>query len=249
MLNDDMRTFLNAQEAIRTQLEIASKAITASLDQKIGQSILKAQEATFPSLELLSQTSHDIVNVMERHKLPMVALQRSFEAMSTSWIDKENSLRSINGFVALQGIGHGLNTIEPFNTRLADALRTELGDWRKKVSWPKDIFLNPVSRTSFYREQGLNPTLTAFPSDAFEEITGNTGLKGTQIPVAEKYGFDSEREAAEKDVALERNSAAYGKIYRLETQLRRFIDERMEQAFGTDWGQALRSRRDEEAMG
>ena len=79
------------------------------------------------------------------------------EAMRTPWLDLEDRLRSISGFVELQGIGHTLRTMPAFDKHITEALRVDLGDWRGKISWPDDIFTNPLARTSFYAERGLDP--------------------------------------------------------------------------------------------
>ena len=188
------------------------------------------------AMKLLRQFENGtLANVMKRYQVPISELQRSLEAMSTVWLDTENVRRSFEGFAALQGMGHGLSTMQPFGTRLTDALRIDLGDWRKKVIWPTDIFIDPLARSSFYVECGLNPTLTAFPTNTFEQIVAETGLKGTQAHVADEYDFDSEREDAATETAFERTNHAHDAIQRFETQIRRFIDERMKEAFGTNW--------------
>ena len=125
--------------------------------------------------------------------------------------------------------------MQPFGVRLTDALRTDLGDWRTRIVWPSAIFVDPIARTSFYGERGLNPGLTAFPPKAFGEIVGSAGLTGSLTPVANRYDVNREREADETEIAFERTNAAHDTIQRFETQLRRFIDEQMHQEFGTDW--------------
>ncbi len=183
------------------------------------------------AIELLRVYS-DGANVMKRYQMQMPALQHSIEAMSTPWLDTENKLRSISGFVALQGIGRALNAMPPFDKRLTDALRIDLGDWRKKVAWHSNTFLDPLARTSFYLERGLNPSLTAFPPNTFEQSITAAGIKRTSTPSTRT---DSSHLEEENEAAFKRTNDAHDLLQRFEDQLRRFIDERMEEAFGANW--------------
>ncbi len=184
---------------------------------------------------LVGFENSEIANVMKRYQVQMAEMQRSMQAMSTSWVNALDRTQSLEGFVALHGLGRGLGTMQPFGARLSDALRTDLGDWRPRIDWPSDIFVDPIARTTFYRERGLNSALTAFPHTAFEQIVGSAGLRGSPTPVANGYDVSREREVDETETAFERTNAAHDTIQRFETQLRRFIHERMHQEFGADW--------------
>ena len=184
---------------------------------------------------LVGFENSEIANVMKRYQVQMAEIQRSMRAMSTPWINALDRTQSLEGFVALHGIGRGLGTMQPFEPRLADALRADLGDWRNRITWPPAIFDDAIVRTAFYEKRGLNPTLAAFPSDAFEQIVSNAGLKGSETPIADGYGFEPEREVADIEFAFERTNAAHDTLQRFETQLRSFIDQRMEHAYGKDW--------------
>ena len=162
-----------------------------------------------------------------------IELQNAMEAMSAPWLDIANEVRSINGFAGLQGIGAALRTMPAFDSKLVDSLRLDLGDWSEEVTWPTGIFADPPSRTAFYAERGLNLDLTAFPNNAFEQIISNVGLEGTHVAMAD--GYYSELELEEKEDAFERTNRAHDLLQRFESQVRRFIDERMKAAFGTEW--------------
>ena len=217
-------------------------AVQSNEEFRRMQDLVQAAEKQFHlpeitnAMNLLGQFENStIANVMKRYQVQMSELQRSFEAMSTPWIDTTNELRSMNGFVALQGIGHVLNTMQPFDRRLTDALRIDLGDWRKEITWPPDVFVDPLARTSFYKELGLNPALTAFPASTFKQIIVNTGLERPQEPIADGYYIAAEREEVEGEIAFERNNDAYNLIQRFETRMRKFINEQMRAAYGTTW--------------
>ena len=173
--------------------------------------------------------------VMERYSLEMSQLHRSFDAMKKSWLDTENQLRSLHGFVAINGIGHSLNTMWPFEPALTEALRIDLGDWRSEIALTPEVIANPVVRTSFYEGQGLNTNLTAYPSDTFDELVISSGIK--ELPLDE-YGdvyFDSEQENPELEIAFERTNDAHDRIQRFETLIREFIDDRMKEKVGSNW--------------
>lgn len=186
--------------------------------------------------KMLLEYKSDISATLQRYQEQASNLKRMMEAMRTPWLDMENKLQSLKGFATLQGIGHALHTMPPFDTRLADALRADLGDWRNEIAWPREIFIDPQARTSFYEERGLNPALTAFPADAFEQsaVTVNINVRVSSVPVAQNYSLGLEIETDINESDLHRIKA-HILIYRLETQIRKYIDERMEDVFGVNW--------------
>ncbi len=174
------------------------------------------------------------VNAIRGYGEQKLVLMQAMESMHTPWLSVENRLDSIAGFVKLQDIGHILKTMSAFDAFPTNTLRDKLGDWRDKISWPEDIFTNPLVRTSFYMERGLDLTLTAFPPEAFEESISIAGLKALP-PLVQSYNFQPEAEESEAEFTFKRNNAAYDRLQRLETQLRKFIDEKMKAEFGEDW--------------
>lgn len=164
--------------------------------------------------------------------------QRAIETMRTPWLDMEDKIRSISGLVELQSIGQALRTMPTFDTKLADMLRTDLGDWREKIIWPPDIFTDPLARTSFYSDLGLNSSLTAFPAKAFEQSIDIAGLKVAPTRLEPAYNFEPETETeteSEDEVAFQRTNTAHDRLQRFETQIRKFIDEQMKAIFGENW--------------
>ncbi len=174
-------------------------------------------------------------NAIKRYREDGSELMRAMKSMHTPWLDIDNKLASITGFVELQCIGHALRTRSTFDALLTDALRVDLGDWRDEISWPDDIFIDPPARTSFYVERGFDPALTAFPPEAFEESASIAGLKDLPPPLIQAYNFEPEVAEDEEESAFKRTNKAHDRLQRFETQLRRFIDERMKAAFGENW--------------
>ena len=184
---------------------------------------------------LLGTFQSDVANVMRHYKAEMSEIRHALESMRTPWLDRENLFQSLEGIVKLHGIGHALGTMPTFDPRLTDMLRSGLGDWREKIRWPSDIFSDPLARANFYAERGLDPTLTAFPAKAFGQSVSIAGIEENLVSVSPSHDFEWEEEKDEEEIAFERNSQAHDKLQRFETQMRKFIDERMGSAFGENW--------------
>lgn len=164
------------------------------------------------------------------------SIQRAIESMHTPWLDKIESIRSLGGFAALQGIGHALKDMPAFGHDLGAALRVDLGDWRDTITWPAEIFTDYSARSDFYVSRGFNPALTDFPSPAFEESLDIAGLRREPPALVEPYGSPrpkSDGDDQEEDFA--RTNMAHGRLFLLETEIRDFIDTVMTEAVGPDW--------------
>ncbi len=177
----------------------------------------------------------DAAKMIARFQKSASEFQRAMEAMRAPWLDMQNRIQSITGFVKLQGIGQALRTMSAFDTTLADRLRINLGDWREKINWPAGIFTDPLARTGFYIKRGLDPTLTAFPVSAFDQSITIAGIKRAPSPFIDAYASESEAEEDEEEAGFTRTNAAHDRLQRFESQMRKFIDERMTAAFGEDW--------------
>jgi hypothetical protein len=175
-------------------------------------------------------------DVLKRYAEGASGIQRAMERMSTPWLDAQESMRSIAGFAALQGIGRALSRMPSFGDQLGSTLRADLGDWRDTITFPNEVFTNLAARSDFYVKLGFNPVLTDFPAAAFVESLeiadlrhdppAAAPLRGSPVPVS--------RDARE-ETHLHRTNTAHYWLLRLERQLRRFIDEKMTTAFGLDW--------------
>ena len=179
--------------------------------------------------------SRNELDLVKRYQQELSVLRGLAEAMHTPWLDVANQIQSINGFAGLHGIGSLLRTFHAFDANLVDVLRFDLGDWREEITWPSGIASDPLVRTSVYIQQGLNPELTAFPNTAFEEILNEAGLGALQVPGAEAYRLHRESDELEQEAAFERTNDAHDLLQRFESQLRKFINERMEETFGGAW--------------
>jgi hypothetical protein len=107
--------------------------------------------------------------------------------MRAPWLDAQNTLRSMGGFVELQRIGLSLSNLPSFNSDLTERLRLNLGDWRAVIEWPRDIFTDVAVRTAFYESRGLDLRLTDFPAAAFEQGAALAGLTASPPALLELY--------------------------------------------------------------
>ena len=161
---------------------------------------------------------------------------QGIEAMTTPWLNIKDEVRSFTGLIELQEIGHVLHTMPAFDIDAAESLWLHLGDWRANIDWPSAIFTDPLARSEFYVELGLNPSLTDFPASAFDQATTIAGIKFPPPPRIRDYDHDVHGyEQDDEEVGLERNNAAYEQLQRFETHIRKFIDERMNAAVGKNW--------------
>jgi hypothetical protein len=188
------------------------------------------------AIELMEAYRADHASELVKHlKDNQDYLRRATEVIRSPWLDMEAQMRSVGAFADIQSIGFALQNIPAFDDRLTELLRIDLGDWRDRINFPKEIFDNPLARSAFYLERGFDPALTAFPTDAFTESLDIAGLRGAPPPIIDVYDYEEVREGDEQEAAFARTNAAHDRLQRFETRLRQFIDEQMTKACGDQW--------------
>ena len=165
----------------------------------------------------------------------LAALQRAIDSISTPWMDTANAVRSIAGICELHGIGRLLQDAGAFAPGPAGQLRSVLGDWRAPMDWPASIFTDPFARSEFYLERGLEPALTEYPAEAFSEIVTSAGLKRPFPNLVVDYSPDEPSDDSDEEAGFLRTNAAHDRLQRFETHMRRFIERKMQAAFGNAW--------------
>jgi hypothetical protein len=155
---------------------------------------------------------------------PLAALT-AMEGMRNPWLDIERKVQSVRAFGDLVAIGRGLADFAPFEAEWTGGLRSILGDWRDPISLT-EAWSDRPARLSLYRERGLDPELTNFPPEAFDEAVELVGLRVSPVV--------SPDEPAE-DQGTARSVRAFEALLKLERALRRFIADAMEAEFGADW--------------
>ena len=156
--------------------------------------------------------------------------------MHSPWLDQLDAMKSLHGLAGVQGIGDLLAQMPTHDDDVAASLRLGLGDWRDPITWPDDVISSLPARSEFYVQLGFDRTLVDFPAAAFEESVEIAGLRDDPPPLVEAYGPPVPwPEDATEQAALGRTNVAHDWLQRLETNLRRFIDAVMTQAFGANW--------------
>ena len=237
-----VRTVFGPLEDLRRiDLELASTAMPGverlgllGVFENIEKQFRLPQVAEMATL-LREFESSNAERVIARFHEQELAIQRAMETMRAPWLDTENRIQSVTGFVRLQDLGHSLQTMPPFNMALADRLRPALGDWREPIDWPEDIISDPLARADFYTARGFDPTLTAFPAAAFDESITIAGLKESLPNLRETDDSEREAEVDEEEAGFARTNAAHDRLQRFESRMRKFISRRMQAAFGEDW--------------
>jgi hypothetical protein len=212
------------QKEIQRIREMAAFELRFSLpDPRVAEQLLQQLQAS------------PLSEAMTRFGKQIDSLERAMQAMRTPWLDAQEPLRSVAGFAELHGIASMLTRLPTFDEHVVTALRIGLGDWRDPIAWSDNIFTDLAARTGFYVDRGFDPALTDFPAPAFQESLDVLGLRGEPPPLVALYGPLPRLHGDEEEEALVRTNVAHDWLLRLEYLLRKFIDDRMTTAFGTDW--------------
>ena len=181
-------------------------------------------------------SKHPLAINMERYALQAETFISAMKAMETPWLDAINTTQSFDSFVRVQGIGNILDLAPSFDETVCAALRVDLGDWRDSVDWEEELPKTLETREEFYQDLGYDTSLVDLPADAFDECTQIAGLRQTPPSVIDIYGDPIlHTDSAKDEDAYCRTNIAHDWLLRLETNLRKFIDEQMTLAFGPDW--------------
>ena len=228
---EDLRRsgLLDAAGRLASELEGVS-ALAAEIQKRYRLPELAETAGHFQSPELRA-----IWKTLDRSREHTAALQRAAAGLTAPWLDTADALRSISGFCELQGIGHRLRHSAPFDPGAADRLRLVLGDWREPVDWPAPIFTDPLARSDFYLERGLDPALTEFPAEAFDQIVTAAGLKDAPPALLSDYSGDTDADNEEEEAGFARTNVAHDQLQRFETHMRRFIERELRAISGDSW--------------
>jgi len=214
----------------RREMELAQKAISGF------EARFRLPEITEAARLMVEFRTSPLSESLARYAEEASSLQHAMESMCTPWLDAQEAMRSMAGFAELQGIGRALVSMPSFGDSLASALRIDLGDWRDPIAWRSEIFTDLAARSDFYASLGFDRALTDFPALAFAQSLDIAGLRRDPLPLIDRYaGPVPQAKDDDNENGLTRTNMAYDRLLRLETQLRKFIDERMTRVFGTDW--------------
>ena len=220
---------LDAVPNIANELE-SMRSLSVALEKQFRLPTVVETPALLRTLEIDASA-----RVLAHYRDHESELRQAIEAMSAPWLKLQDQTRSLTGIVELQEIGHVLRTMPDFGIQSADRLRPHLGDWRASIDWPPEIFSDPLARSDFYVERGLDPALTDFPANAFDQAITIAGIKRPPPPRIGDYDHAPDPSYDDEEAGLQRNNAAYDRLQRFETHVRRFIDRMMTAALGTNW--------------
>lgn len=214
-----------------------------SKEQEKYQNLLATFEAKFilpevrKTASILAKFETDSLrNILDRYSKNRSSLQKAMELMHTPWLNRQAISGSLSAFAALQGIGNTLSAFPTFEDKVCNAIRSDLGDWRDTLSWPKSITSDLIARSKFYADLGFDTDLTNFPAPAFQESIEIADLTKEPPLLVEKYGPPVPlSDENEHEDSLLRTIGAYEWLLRFESQLRQFIDFKMRSKYGEDW--------------
>ena len=239
--------YRNMDSIRETALELAQRSASSGIiaqmekQQQEFRNLLKSHEAMFRLPKAFEATSliesYQVGAVAEfanRHAKEILDQKQLLEAITTPWLHREEAERSVTAILELQGIGNALRTTKGFDPEFTTVLRSDLGDWRDKITFPKSVFIDPVARTDFYVNRGFNSALTDFPEAAFHQSLEITGLDGNVLDM-ELYGEVTPRSATPEEAGLKRTNRCHDRLQRFERLLRQFIDNEMTARYGPNW--------------
>lgn len=156
--------------------------------------------------------------------------------ISRPWMNVVDPVRSMRGLIEMQGIGRLLSDSAPFSLEASAAYRSALGDWRDTVSFQSSVFADLEKRAALYRSRGFDGALTDMPADAFAQSVHVARVNIQRPPLLSIFVAPVEpSEDEHEEAAFERTNKAHDWLQRFETQVRRFIDQRMRASFGENW--------------
>lgn len=202
-------------------------ATQSAIDKIIEDQALFHQQFRLPETSELSALAHmalksDLTQMIMGTE---ATLQDYLATMQSPWLQIEDVKTSVLGLSELVSIGRGIDIYSAYDRSFAEALRSELGDWRD-ISMPStDVLTNPISRSEFYREQGFNSNLTDFPPPAFYDGLRAGGLRSDERA----------EDTADEEDGFKRADEVFAILLRFESSLRRFIEGVMEKEFGSKW--------------
>ena len=189
------------------------------------------------AVKRLQERSSELQRVMQPMRTPMLdavkrlqerssELQRVMQPMRTPMLDAVKRLQERSS--ELQRV------MQPMRTPMLDAvkrLQERNSELQRAMQPMRTPMLDIESRLAETRIRSALPNIEK--RSRLPEIAEET--KGSPPPLIYAYNFEIETQEDEQGSAFKRNKTAYDLLQRFETQLRRFIDEKMKVGFGANW--------------
>lgn len=163
-------------------------------------------------------------------------LDRALREMSRPWMSEIDPVRSVRGFIEMQGLGGLLSRVAQFSVEASAAYRSVLGDWRDTALFSSSMFSDIEQRAALYRSLGFDSALTDMPDDAFAQSVRVARIDTERPAMISIFAPPvAPSDDDEQEDGFARTNNAHDWLQRFETQVRRFIAEQMRAAFGEDW--------------
>ncbi len=218
------------------KIEDHSSRFVLSIQAQIDQ-VAKA-EAHASSAKTLGLAQSRIAEIEGVMRPRIAEIEGVMRRLRQPLLDFKSQFASLTAVTEPHTAAAGLIERPLFGEALTAVLRQDLGDWRAVTSLPNVVLTDPIARFDFYRERDFDGSLTYFPEPALAKTLNSTSLRPATWPApvdTYRRGLDLEHDEESEDDVPELNLEAYRLVYRLETHLRRFIDEQMTAQFGSSW--------------
>lgn len=162
-------------------------------------------------------------------------LKAEVNGLRKPWVEAKTVLASIQAFSELQGIGIAVRSLPAFGGVLTDALRIDLGDWRTAPTYDPRKILEPLARTELYVAQGLNRDLSAAADEAIAAGFKVAGLAVDYLTSPSLEQFVPSDASPAEAAARRRMGMCFDILWKLERELRDYIDLLMTAQYGKNW--------------
>lgn len=163
------------------------------------------------------------------------SLKAEVNGLSKPWVEAKTVFASIQAFSELQGIGIAVRSLPAFGGVLTDALRIDLGDWRTAPTYDPRKILEPLARTELYLAQGLNRDLSAAADEAIAAGFKVAGLAVDYLTSPSLEQFVPSDASPSETAARRRMGMCFEILWKLERELRDYIDRLMTAQYGNNW--------------
>jgi hypothetical protein len=197
----------------------------ATLDQSASASIVTAASVRLNRPEY--RAFADLRSALGANK----DLASLIQSVRAPWAKLDDLVGSAVGVAETSTLFAAVHRLRPFDERVTDFLRFELGDYRDDITWDEERARDPDLRLKFYTEQGLRVELRDTPGNVLSECEAQVAQPQAVTTVLTPFSFRM-LVITEGD---ERNVAAYRAIRELEKKLRAVISSEMTRVYGKNW--------------
>ena len=142
-----------------------------------------------------------------------------YERMTIPWVRQDMPDASIAAMVRLNEIDRLVEGRAPAALHVVELLRIRLGDYRGAPEPDAETLNDPIARTGYQIERGLDPVLTVLPTAVLATMFAPFAPSDPDVPI--------DADALENAVRM--------LLKRLERALRRFIAAKLKAFYGDDW--------------